>query len=100
MSERYPNGLFHRRRQLGMSQASLAEKIGVTDAIISQYELGRKHPRIQTIQKLLEALNSTFQDIWPNKKPPISEEPAPIESFLDGLNPSDDQTPTEETKAS
>ncbi|MCY4256655.1 MAG: helix-turn-helix domain-containing protein [Gammaproteobacteria bacterium] len=45
-----------RRSELGLTQAKLAEKIGVSAGIISNWELGHRHPREENRRKLEEVL--------------------------------------------
>jgi DNA-binding transcriptional regulator YiaG len=45
------------RRSLGLSQAELADRLGVSQASVSQWETGKKHPR-KTVLKLLETIRN------------------------------------------
>ena len=45
-----------RRKQLGMTQAELAEKINVTDKAVSRWERGLGFPDINTLEPLADAL--------------------------------------------
>lgn len=51
------------RKQAGLKQKELAEKIGVSESRISQYENGSQRPRIDTIQKIAEGLGITPSDL-------------------------------------
>ena len=55
-----------RRESLGLTQAQLAEKLGVTNGAIANYENEVSHPKEPILYKLLEALecepNYLFQD--------------------------------------
>ena len=42
------------RTEVGITQVELAEKIGVNQATIANYEKNRRHPDIQTIKKLCD----------------------------------------------
>lgn len=44
------------RTQKGMTQADLAQKVGTTMQNISQYERGIRNPKIQSLQKIADAL--------------------------------------------
>lgn len=49
-----------RRRALGLTQAELAERAGLSDRAIRELERGAKHvPRKQTVQLLADALESS-----------------------------------------
>ena len=54
------------RTQLGLTQAELAEKIGVNSSYISRIECAEKSMKIITLYNLAEALNLlSFQDATP-----------------------------------
>lgn len=44
------------RRMKGMTQAELADKVGVTTRSIQNYELGSRTPKMDTIAKIAEVL--------------------------------------------
>ena len=44
------------RRMKGLTQAELADKVGVTTRSIQNYELGTRTPKMDTIAKIAEAL--------------------------------------------
>jgi ribosome-binding protein aMBF1 (putative translation factor) len=46
-----------RRRELGLSQAELAEVCGTTQSAIARLESGGRPPRIDTLLKLAQALD-------------------------------------------
>ena len=48
--------IMERRKQLGMTQAELAEKINVTDKAVSRWERGLGFPDINTLEPLADAL--------------------------------------------
>lgn len=45
------------RREKGLSQKELGEKIGVSQQMIGQWENGRSNPKIETIRRIADALN-------------------------------------------
>jgi len=45
------------RKAANMTQNELAEKLGVSYVVISQYENGVRNPKIETVKKLAVALN-------------------------------------------
>ena len=47
------------RKQQRMTQADLAEKIGVSKSTIAMYEISRNFPNVKMIKKLCMALNTT-----------------------------------------
>ena len=52
-----------RRRKLGLSQQELAERVGTPQCQISLYESGRAFPRIDTVEKLAAALETTASEL-------------------------------------
>lgn len=65
-----------RREELGLSQAELAKRIGVTQGSIGNYESGVSNPKMELMPKLFEALktdaNYIFQDGIESQKMEIS----------------------------
>ena len=57
--DRFAEKLKAARKRTGMSQAELAELIGVTVRSFTDYECGRMIPRMKKIDKLAEALGVT-----------------------------------------
>ncbi len=63
------------RRETGLKQAELAEKIGISEKHLSKIETGRNYPALDTFLKILSVLNlslgdfgiQTTSDSYPNK---------------------------------
>ena len=55
----FGNRIKELRIKNGLSQGDLAEKIGVKANTICQYEKGKRHPKIETWQKIANALNTS-----------------------------------------
>ncbi|MBQ8814102.1 MAG: helix-turn-helix transcriptional regulator [Lachnospiraceae bacterium] len=51
------------RKLRGLTQKELAQKIGVAEITLRQYENNKREPRIETIQKIASALNVRLVDI-------------------------------------
>ena len=51
-----------RRKNLGMTQKQLAEKVGVTNVTISRYENGEREPSFTEFIKLCEVLGMRIED--------------------------------------
>lgn len=49
--------IFASRNALGLTQAELGEALGMSQANISQFESGRRTPRIDTLREFAVALN-------------------------------------------
>ena len=55
--------LMFKRKEAGLTQAELAEKIGVHAKTIHHYENGDRQPNVDDLKKLAEALKCTINDI-------------------------------------
>lgn len=53
-------GIKNARLTVGITQAELAHRLGVTPQAISQYERGIKKPKIETIEKIADALGVSW----------------------------------------
>lgn len=57
------------RKAAGMSQAELAEKVGVTQGFISHIEANTRKPTLGLLQRLADALGVAPQDLLDEKRP-------------------------------
>ena len=53
----------HKRTRLGLSQAELAKKLGVSQAAVSLWELGSASPNSSLLLKLADALECTVDEL-------------------------------------
>lgn len=51
-----------KRREIGLKQSELAEKIGISEKHLSKIETGKNFPALDTFLKILDALNLTLRD--------------------------------------
>lgn len=51
------------RKKQGMSQKDLADKLGITPVLISQYENGKRNPKLETLQKIADALEVDISEL-------------------------------------
>ena len=51
------------RKEKGMTQKELADKLGVTDKAVSRWETGKNYPDIETLKKLAEVLEVSVNDL-------------------------------------
>jgi DNA-binding XRE family transcriptional regulator len=59
-----------RRKDLGFSQAELAELVGTTQSAIARLESGGRPPRIDTLLRIADALDCELQvDLKPRRGP-------------------------------
>lgn len=54
----FARNLKERRRKLGLTQAQLAEKIGVSTSFVTEIETSRKAPSFSTIEKISNAMGA------------------------------------------
>jgi len=63
------------RRNAGLTQSELSEKIGISEKHLSKIETGKYYPALDTFLKMLDVLNLTLGDfglqnvstVYPNK---------------------------------
>lgn len=51
------------REERKLSQDDLAKRLGVTRAVISQYETGKRQPKLDQLKKIAAALNCSYLDL-------------------------------------
>lgn len=51
------------RKKRGLTQKELAEKAGVSQGAIGQYEIGLTMPRLSTLQRIAVALDTTASEL-------------------------------------
>jgi ribosome-binding protein aMBF1 (putative translation factor) len=59
----FAQNLRRRRKELGLSQEQLGARANIQMADISRYESGSRDPRISTIARLAEALDTPIADL-------------------------------------
>ena len=55
------NAIIEARRKRGITQKTLAQKIGTKQSVISRLESGRANPSVAFLKKLAQALNSHLE---------------------------------------
>lgn len=58
-----PTPLAFWRRKRGLTQATLAKKVGVTQAYLSEIESGKKEARVGVLKELAAALKVTMDEL-------------------------------------
>ncbi len=56
------------RKEKGLTQKKLGELCGINEANIRKYELGKANPKIETIEKIAKALETTTDELRGIKK--------------------------------
>lgn len=51
------------RKERGETQRSLADKVGVTGAAISNYEIGFRMPKVRILKRLAEVLHCSVDEL-------------------------------------
>ena len=67
-AEKFAAFLQVRRKELGMTQAQLAEKLNVTAKAVSRWERGVGYPDIKLLQPLADALQITIVELMHGEK--------------------------------
>lgn len=44
------------RKQLGLTQVQIAKRLGITQGTLALYETGKRHPKIETVNRIADAL--------------------------------------------
>jgi transcriptional regulator with XRE-family HTH domain len=75
------------RKQQGLSQEVLAEKAGLHNTYIGQVERGEKNLTIETLEKIVTALNTSFEDLFSLLQPSnITADKTTLNTLLSRLN--------------
>lgn len=67
-AEKIGNFIGERRREIGLTQAGLAEKLDVTDKAVSRWERGLGFPDIHTLEPLADALDVSLIELMDGEK--------------------------------
>lgn len=63
IKESFAKALYERRKQLGLTQDELAERVGTSKQMVSKYELAQRSPKIAMANKFAEALGTTLDEL-------------------------------------
>jgi len=66
-----------RRKELGLSQEQLSEKIGVSYQQIQRYENGGSMLNVENIQRIAKALTLSVTSFFESEQPHFAAEPTP-----------------------
>ena len=81
MDAKATGGLIARRRkEKGMSQGDLAERLHVTDKAVSRWETGRGMPSVELLEPLAEALGLTVSELLSGRELTAEELPRAAEA--------------------
>ena len=62
-TKEFAKALYNRRKQLGLTQDEVAEKVGTSKQMVSMYELGKRSPKILMANRFAEALGTTLDKL-------------------------------------
>ena len=57
------------REVQGVSQRELARRLGVSQPVVARWEAGRDSPRLDTLQRIAEALEVNLEVIFSGRSP-------------------------------
>lgn len=78
-----------RRRALGLTQAQLAERLGVDTETLSRFERGKHSPTLKNLARLAGLLQTTVSDLLAEEGMPPSDDAIIITAWLDALSSDD-----------
>lgn len=67
---RFATALRELRLRRGLTQATLAERLGTSEQYLSRLEAGKVAPGVDQVARLAEALGATVHDLLPVTDPP------------------------------
>jgi len=79
--------LVNLRNQQNISQYKLAKLSGVSQAGLSDIELGKKQPTVHTLEKILQALNISWAEFFAEDLPDIPPDIRSIIEIVKRLTP-------------
>ena len=86
---RLGRNLAARRKALGLTQAGVAERLGVDTETLSRFERGKHVPSLLTLEHLAAVLGSTCGELLEEVPPQPSSDAVVIETWLSALSAKD-----------
>ena len=77
----FPEHLGELRRRRGLTQAALAESLGVLANQVSLYESGRSEPSLGVLRKLAVALSVSSDELLFGGEEPLAKDPTLKQAF-------------------
>ena len=87
--ERLSVNIAHQRRALGVTQAVLAERLGVDTETLSRFERGKHLPSLATLERLAGILLVTVAELLSEDTPAPADDALILTSWMDGLTQAD-----------
>jgi transcriptional regulator with XRE-family HTH domain len=89
LAARLSRNISTRRRTLGLTQAILAERLGVDTETLSRFERGKHLPSLATLERLAGLLLTTVGELLAEQPKMADDESMVIASWLAALDPDD-----------
>lgn len=86
---RLGRNLAARRKALGLTQAQVAERLGVDTETLSRFERGKHVPSLLTLERLAAVLAATCAELLQEAPQPPAAHALVMETWLAGLQPQD-----------
>ena len=86
---RLSKNIANRRRELGLTQAQLAEKMGIEPETLSRFERGKHLPSLGTLEKLADLLLVSVADLLAEQTKMADDDALIITSWISHLTTAD-----------
>ena len=63
MTAKFAKAIHERRKELGLTQEELAERVGTTKQVVSKYENGQRSPKVVMANAFADALETTLDEL-------------------------------------
>ena len=63
ITKEFAKALYNRRKQLGLTQDEVADRVGTSKQMVSMYELGKRTPKVDMANKFAEALGTSLDEL-------------------------------------
>lgn len=89
LADRLSRNIAARRRALGLTQAQIAERLGVDTETLSRFERGKHLPSLATLERLAQVLATTIAELLSEEEKAVDDEALVVTTWLSALSPSD-----------
>ena len=89
IGERLGRNIKQCRAALGLTQAQLAERLGMETETLSRFERGKHLPTLKNLLRMAEVLRTSVADLLGEEVQTSSEEATMVTAWLNGLSAAD-----------
>jgi transcriptional regulator with XRE-family HTH domain len=89
LATRFARAVSVRRREMGLTQAQLAEALGVDTETLSRFERGKHLPSLKTLEKLAALLVVPMTALLAESAPEVEDDAHRISAWMRGLSAED-----------